>query len=322
MKITTIYACKNCSYQSPKWIGRCPECEAWNSFAEETVQKESLTKKKIRAHARSPESFECVTARMTGKTQRYAIGMEEVDRVLGGGFVEGSLILLTGEPGIGKSTLTLQIADGLSSSGKKVLYFSGEESEEQIALRGKRLGLELKNLSLLCENKLETMLATVEEQKPNFFIVDSIQLVQSETVIGGAGSVSQVRLCTEAILEFAKARKLSVLIIGHVTKDGTLAGPRVLEHLVDVVLYLEGSRTHDLRILRGVKNRFGSVSEIGIFEMKENGLQKVAQPASLFVQHRGGVPPPGTALVMTVEGSRSLLIEVQALCNRTVFGYP
>jgi DNA repair protein RadA/Sms len=241
--------------------------------------------------------------------------------VLGGGVVAGMLMLLTGEPGIGKSTLTLQIANQLSEKGRNVLYVSGEESEEQISLRGKRLGLPLKNLKLLSETNLETILATANEEKADFLIVDSIQVISSQNIPGGPGSVSQVRLCTEAILEFAKPKRLPVLLIGHVTKDGTLAGPRVLEHLVDTVLYLEGSRTHDLRILRGVKNRFGSVSEVGIFEMSEGGLKEVKNPASHFIEKRE-TAPDGSALIMTIEGTRPLLLEVQALANQTVFGYP
>lgn len=233
----------------------------------------------------------------------------------------GSLILLTGEPGIGKSTLTLQIAEKISAIGKKVLYISGEESEEQISSRGSRLGLDLKNLQLLSESNLETILSTTEEQQPEFLIVDSIQVVSSQNIMGSSGSVSQVRLCAEAILEFAKPERLPVLLIGHVTKDGTLAGPRVLEHLVDTVLYLEGNRMYDVRILRGVKNRFGAVSEVGIFEMAQNGLQEVKNPSEKFLSQRQAATP-GVALVSTMEGTRPLIVEVQALTAETRFGYP
>lgn len=252
---------------------------------------------------------------------RMPTSILELDRVLGGGIIQGSIILLTGEPGIGKSTLTLQIAGALSANEKTVLYISGEESEEQIFLRGKRLGLSLGNLKLLNETTLETIMATVEAEKPEFLILDSIQVMHADGIPGSAGSVSQVRLCTEAILEFAKPRKLPVLLIGHVTKDGTLAGPRVLEHLVDTVLYLEGNRSHELRMLRGVKNRYGSASEVGIFEMTETGLAEVKNPVSFFV-HEHEKKTPGSALVMTIEGSRPLLVEVQALTNQTSFGYP
>lgn len=320
MKISTLYTCTQCSYQSSKWLGKCPQCEAWNSFAEEEVRKESPAQKKIKAHARTPQEFEKIVKNIS-VTARQEVGIGELDRVLGGGFIPGMLLLLTGEPGIGKSTLTLQIANQLCEQEKNVLYVSGEESEEQISIRGKRLGLPLKNLKLLSETNLETILATTSEEKVDFLIIDSIQVMSSQNIPGGAGSVSQVRLCTEAILEFAKPKRLPVLLIGHVTKDGTLAGPRVLEHLVDVVLYLEGSRNHDFRILRGVKNRFGSISEVGIFEMAEKGLSEVKNPASYFIQNREQ-SPIGSALVMTIEGTRSILLEVQALTNPTVFGYP
>lgn len=320
MKISTLYMCSKCSYESSRWLGKCPQCDEWNSFNEEEVRKESASKKTISTHARSPQEFEKIVGRIT-KESRTATGIHELDRVLGGGIVPGALILLTGEPGIGKSTLTLQIANSLCASGKKVLYISGEESEEQISLRGQRLGLPLKNLKLLSENNLETLLATASEEETDFLIVDSIQVLNSQSVPGGAGSVSQVRLCAEAIMEFAKPKRLPVLLIGHVTKDGTLAGPRVLEHIVDTVLYLEGSRTHELRILRGVKNRFGSVSEVGIFEMSQKGLTEVKNPASFFINERQ-IATAGSALVMTIEGSRPILLEVQALTSPTPFGYP
>lgn len=320
MKISTLYICGKCGYQSGKWVGKCPACEAWNSFTQEEVKRETAGKKAIKAHSRTPLEYEKLIQNLK-KDFREQTGINEVDMVLGGGIVPGSMILLTGEPGIGKSTLTLQIANQLCGKGKRVLYVSGEESEEQISIRGARLGLPLKNLKLLSESNLETILATANEEKTDFLIVDSIQVVSSQNIPGGAGSVSQVRLCAEAILEFAKPRKLPVLIIGHVTKDGTLAGPRVLEHLVDVVLYIEGSRTHEFRMLRAVKNRFGSVNETGIFEMKEQGLMEIKDPAGYFIKDKAGASL-GSALVMTIEGSRPILLEVQALTNTTPFGYP
>jgi DNA repair protein RadA/Sms len=320
MKISTIYICGNCSYQSSKWQGRCPECEAWNSFAEEQVQKGAGAKKGVQGHAREPKEFENIMKNLAKET-RFETGIGELDRVIGGGIVPGSMTLLTGEPGIGKSTLTLQIADKLCAAGKSVLYISGEESEAQIGIRGARLGLKLKNLKLLSESNLETILATATEQKSEFLIIDSIQVISSQNIPGGAGSVSQVRLCTETILEFAKPKHLSVLLIGHVTKDGTLAGPRVLEHLVDTVLYIEGSRTTDFRILRGVKNRYGGTSEVGIFEMNSDGLNEIKNPAEFFIKdrHEGAA---GSVLAITSEGNRPIFLEVQALTNATVFGYP
>lgn len=320
MKISTIYTCAKCAYQSSKWVGKCPQCEAWNSFAEEEIRKETASTKRIRAHARAPQEYNQILKNLS-KTTRMETGIEELDTVLGGGIVPGSVLLLTGEPGIGKSTLTLQIADCLCAAGKKVLYVSGEESEEQIGLRGSRLGLQLKNLQLLSETNLETVLATASEETPDFLIIDSIQVISSQNIPGGAGSVSQVRLCTEAIMEFAKPKRLPVLLIGHVTKDGTLAGPRVLEHLVDGVFMIEGDRTHEFRLLRGLKNRFGSVSEVGVFEMAEKGLVEVKNPSAKFAQGRN-VGASGTALVCTMEGSRPFIVEVQALTSTTRFGYP
>jgi DNA repair protein RadA/Sms len=320
MKISTIYTCSACSYQSSKWIGKCPQCEAWNSFTEEQISKEPASKKKISAHARSPKEYGEIIKNLTKET-RIEVGIPELDRVLGGGLVPGCLTLLTGEPGIGKSTLTLQLANQLCERGKKVLYISGEESEEQISLRGDRLKLPLKNLKLLSETNLETILATASEENIDFLIIDSIQVISSQGIPGSAGSVSQVRLCTEAILDFAKPKKMSVLLIGHVTKDGTLAGPRVLEHLVDTVIYFEGSKMHDFRLLRATKNRYGGTNEVGIFEMTAEGLKEVKNPASYFIKDKQ-LGSLGSALVMTIEGSRPILLEVQALTNPTTFGYP
>lgn len=319
MKISTIYTCNKCAHQSSKWLGKCPQCESWNSFSEEEVRQESKTQKRIKAHSRTPQEFEKIVSSVEREI-RIPLGIGEVDRVLGAGFVPGSLVLLTGEPGIGKSTLTIQIADKMADRGMNVLYCSGEESEQQIALRGSRLGLKLKNLKLLNETNLETTLATAEEEKIDFLIIDSIQVMTSANIPGGAGSISQVRLCTEAIMEFAKPRKITVLLIGHVTKDGTLAGPRVLEHLVDVVLYLEGDRMYDLRMLRGVKNRFGGVSEVGIFELTEKGLHEVKNPLEHFIQTREA--KAGVSIVCALEGTRPLFVEVQALVSATRFGYP
>lgn len=320
MKISTIYTCDQCSYQSSKWVGKCPQCEAWNSFVEEQIKKEPAGKRKIHAHARRTEEFGKIAESL--KTQmRKPVGIQELDRVLGGGIIAGSILLFTGEPGIGKSTLILQIADKFSSLGEKILYVSGEESAEQISMRGQRLNLTLPNLKLLTETNLETILATTEEENPGLLIIDSIQVVSSQNIPGGAGSISQVRLCTEAIIEFAKPKRLPVILTGHVTKDGTLAGPRVLEHLVDAVFYLEGDRFQEMRILRGIKNRFGGTNEIGVFEMNEKGLSCVANPSARFLEQRSS-NIPGVALISTIEGSRPFIVEVQALVSPTRFGYP
>ena len=254
-KIKTIYVCQKCEYQSQKWIGKCPQCDAWNSFAEDYIggdESRKTASSKIQGKARDVMEYRKVIEGLSEKNSRTATGIDELDRVLGSGIVDGSLILLSGEPGIGKSTLTLQICDAISAKNKKVLYISGEESESQIGLRGKRLGLVLDNVSLITENSLESIAATIEAEEPKFVIIDSIQVVFSENLNGSAGTVSQVRYCTEALMEIAKHKKISMLIVGHVTKEGNLAGPRALEHLVDVVLFLEGERNHDFRILRGI----------------------------------------------------------------------
>jgi len=320
MKVKVLYRCTECSYEAGKWEGRCSQCQAWGSLQEAEKQVDSSRDKKIKAHARTPKEFADVI-KSIGDKNFSVIGIEEVDRVLGGGIVDGSLILLTGEPGIGKSTLTLQIADEVSQKNKRVLYITGEETEEQVSLRGKRLGLKLDNLHLLSEQNLETIIATAETHKPDLLIIDSIQVIGSKAIPGGAGATSQVRFCTEQILEFAKPRKIPVLIIGHVTKDGTLAGPRSLEHLVDTVLYFEGSRNHELRMLRAVKNRYGSTQEVGILQMGEKGLAEITDLKKFFIEHRGS-EVVGGCLTATIEGTRPIIIEVQALTNKTVFGYP
>ncbi len=321
MKTSTLFTCRNCAYQASKWVGLCPQCDEWNTFEEEVVNKK--TKKAaatLKSHAREPESFDAVL-NSVALDMRTKTHISELDTVLGGGVVAGSVMLLTGEPGIGKSTLTLQIAQSMSRVGKQVLYVSGEESQQQIALRGKRLGLELKNLRLLSETNLETVIASAEQHGCDFLIIDSIQVMASEVIPAQQGSVSQVRLCTEVLMEYAKPRQMPVLIIGHVTKDGTLAGPRVLEHLVDTVLYLEGDRTHEHRMLRASKNRYGSAQEVGIFQMTETGLNEVSDATRYFISERPshGI---GSALTVTMEGNRPLLLEVQALVSQTSFGYP
>lgn len=319
MRIKTLYSCKQCGFETPKWLGKCPECESWNSFAEETI-KEMAKGKKVKAHARQPEAYEKILTRLEKETKRLVTGIEEFDRVLGGGIIPGSLSLLGGEPGIGKSTLTLQICEKLSGIGKQILYLSGEESEEQISLRGQRLSFALKNFQILNETHLETALATLDEEKPDFAVIDSIQVIYSEALPSAAGTVSQVRYCTEALMQWAKPKKIPLLIIGHVTKDGTLAGPRVLEHLVDGVFLLEGDRFHEFRLLRGVKNRFGPTNEVGVFEMNEKGMVEVKNPSAHFLE--SSKKKPGCAVTCIIEGSRPLLIEVQALVSKTAFGYP
>lgn len=317
MKNRSIYICNKCGHQSPKWAGKCAECEAWNTFEETIIEKKTSSDGRKVAKAGTPTSLVLNDV----SEQRMELKMEEINRVLGGGILAGSLILLTGEPGIGKSTLTLQICDQIVEKGKSVLYVSGEESQNQIATRAKRLNVNSENISFLSETNLETIIATLEEFKPEFVIIDSVQILNSSDLSGGAGSVPQVRYAAEKFMEYSKTTGVPIVLIGHVTKDGTLAGPRVLEHLVDTVLYLEGDRYQNFRILRSQKNRFGSTNEIGIFEMNEKGLCEVANPSAHFIEGRKD-HAIGSSICVTLEGSRSLLVEVQALTNITPFGYP
>jgi len=316
MKDKTIYICNKCGHQSPKWAGKCPECDNWNTFEETIIEKKNTNGRKV-AKAVTPTSLVIESSH----EQRITLKMDEINRVLGGGILSGSLILLTGEPGIGKSTLTLQICNQIVDKGKSVLYISGEESQNQIATRAKRLKMDSEKISFLSETNLETIIATLEEFKPEFVIIDSVQVLNSDDLSGNAGSVPQVRYAAERFMEYAKTKNVTIILIGHVTKDGTLAGPRVLEHLVDTVLYLEGDRYQNFRILRSQKNRFGSTNEIGIFEMKNQGLVEVANPSAHFIEGRKD-HAIGSAICVTLEGSRSLLVEVQALTNITPFGYP
>lgn len=318
MKVKTSFTCSECGYVSPKWVGKCPGCEAWNSFSE-VVEEKSRIKGRKRVDAKKVEKL---TIKESGKSaKRIPLSMEEANRVLGGGILEGSLILLTGEPGIGKSTLTIQICDQIATQGKKVLYVSGEESQNQIAQRAERLEIDTNGLLFLAETNSETILESIKKEKPDFVVIDSVQVLFSHDIQSTSGSISQVRYAAELFMEFAKTTNTPVVLIGHVTKDGNLAGPRVLEHLVDTVLYLEGDRFHQFRILRSQKNRFGSTNEIGIFEMGEKGLVEVSNPSAQFLEGRKE-HAIGSAITVTLEGTRPILVEVQALANITPFGYP
>lgn len=316
MKIKTVYSCSACGYESGKWIGKCPDCNAWNSFSESTAHISNTPRKMGKIEARTPLKLHL----QKSDNKRITTSIDEFNRVMGGGIVPGSLTLLSGEPGIGKSTLTLQIAKSIAEQNK-VLIISGEESVEQIAERAHRLGISENNLSAINEFALEVILETIKAEKPVVAIVDSIQVVSSLDMPQAAGSITQIRYCTEKLMELAKTKNISLILIGHVTKEGNLAGPRVLEHLVDTVLHFEGDRFQNFRMLKCAKNRFGSCSEVGIFEMNELGLTEVKNPSEQFLEGRrnGAI---GSVITVAIEGTRPFLVEVQALTCTTVFGYP
>ena len=320
MKLKNVFVCQNCNYQTSKWIGKCPDCSKWNTFQEDVVnvgKPDPISKNRHILSDSKPVSL----TEVEQEHVRIETGIGELDQILGGGIVQGSVILLSGEPGIGKSTITMQVCGALGAQGKKVLYVSGEESVNQIAARAKRLKVDPQNIQLFCENNLERIMDVVRSQKPDFIILDSIQVVQSGDIESLAGSISQVRFCAEVLTQTAKSQNIPLLLIGHVTKEGTLAGPRVLEHLVDAVLHLEGERFHQMRILRSNKNRYGSTNEVGVFEMNENGLQEVKNPSKLFLEGRNP-DAIGSVITCTIEGTRPFLVEVQALTSITAFGYP
>ncbi|OAG27204.1 DNA repair protein RadA [Thermodesulfatator autotrophicus] len=308
------FYCQECGYKSLKWLGRCPGCGSWGTLIEESPSKGH---KKVSRQARLLKVSEVEGL----KEKRLPTGLSELDQVLGGGIVPGSLILLGGDPGIGKSTLLLQVLKNLAEDGHKVIYLSGEESPQQIKLRAERLNISQENILLLPETDLAVALSSVEEVSPILLAVDSIQTVFWPEVSSAPGSVSQVRECTNKLLEFAKAKNIAVILVGHVTKEGMLAGPRVLEHLVDTVLYFEGERTAHFRILRAVKNRFGSTNEIGVFEMTSSGLKPISNPSAVFLT-RETLDAPGSVICATLEGTRPILVEVQALVSRSYLATP
>ena len=317
MRLKTIYICSKCNTESPKWSGQCLKCGAWNTLVEDVVDIDP--KKQVIRQAAAIQSSVAITD-VKLKEKRLVTKIGEFDRVLGGGFIDDAVVLLVGDPGIGKSTLTLQICNQMADLGRSVLYFSGEESVGQISVRAQRLKLK-QPINLVNQNSLESIIATIEQEKPGFIVVDSVQVIASEMLNGQAGSISQVRYVTEQLMQIAKSQKIPLLLIGHVTKEGNLAGPQVLTHLVDTVLYLEGDRFHQFRLLRATKNRFGAVDEVGVFTMAEQGLQEVKNPSALFLEGRAK-NPIGSAIVPVLEGTRTFLVEVQALTSYTNFGYP
>jgi len=319
-RVKSVFACQACGFESSKWLGRCPDCGDWNCFVEERQEAASSARAKGPGPALGgrPQPYDMVDG---ADAERIATGLGEFDRVLGGGIVPGSMILIGGEPGIGKSSLLLQVAHLLGRNGGTVLYVSGEESERQIKLRGARFGVTGGGLYLMSETSLERILEQVDELKPSALVVDSVQTVYSSKFPSAPGSMSQVREVATQLLFLAKGRGVTTFLIGHVTKDGSLAGPKSLEHIVDTVLYFEGDKRQHHRIVRAVKNRFGAASELGVFEMTGTGLQPVANPSALFLSERRE-GSPGSAVVATVEGSRPMLVEVQALVSPTSFGNP
>ena len=319
MKTKSVYICRECAYQSAKWMGKCPSCNSWNSFDETIISEQE--KKKSSTVSALPKRPVSKLNDVKGELEiRYKTGIGELDRVLGGGLVKGSLVLVGGDPGIGKSTLLLQICNTLPSD-TSILYVSGEESEKQIKLRAERLGVVCENLYLVSETDVSAILEIIEQIKPNIVIIDSIQTMCCAEIVSASGSVPQVREATNAFMRIAKQNDISMFIVGHVTKDGSLAGPRVLEHMVDCVLYFEGEKQTTFRILRAVKNRFGSTNEIGVFEMANAGLLEVKSPSSFLLEGRS-TDNSGSAVICTMEGSRGILAEIQALVAPTGFGNP
>ncbi len=317
-KAKSVFVCNECGYESPKWLGKCPACNSWNTFFEQKIveTKSSTTGKAIKEKA-TPQ----VLDEVVGKNEsRINTGIAELNRVLGGGLVKGSLVLLGGEPGIGKSTLILELCDKITGNGK-VLYVSGEESAEQVKIRADRLEIKNNNIMFLGETDIDIIEETILAMNPKLVIIDSIQTMYSEEITSAAGTVSQVREITARIMRICKGHQITTIIIGHVTKDGNIAGPRVLEHMVDTVLYLEGERYFSYRVLRAVKNRFGSTNEIGMFEMQNEGMIEIKNPSQILISDRED-NPPGSVIVASMEGTRPLLIELQALTTPSVFGMP
>jgi len=311
-KSKSIFVCQNCGFQTPKWMGKCPGCSEWSTLIEEVEEKGS-------AEFSFPPSKPVLYADVKeAAKKRIETDMKELNQILGGGVVLGSLVLIGGEPGIGKSTLMLQVSRDFAASGEKVLYVSGEESLEQIKLRGKRLGVKGENLFLLAETNLERIITEAEKLAPKIFILDSVQTAYSSKLSSSPGTISQVREVTNQVFRFSKKNDVSSFLVGHITKEGSLAGPKSLEHIVDVVLYFEGERDHSHRVLRALKNRFGPVSELAIFEMEAHGLKAISNPSAFFLRERP-VDAAGSVVVCTIKGSRPLLAEIQALVSSTLF---
>ncbi len=317
---TSIYFCQNCGFESAKWMGQCPGCKEWNVFVEEIVDRKSSASASVKKAVEDAKPLP-LSAISSADEKRTSTQMKELDRVLGGGIVKGSLVLVGGDPGIGKSTLLLQVCKNLSNEQQSVIYISGEESLQQIKIRAERIGSFSDTLELLCETNLSVIKEVISRKKPEIVIIDSIQTMFSEDVASAPGSVSQVREATSVFMQIAKGLGISIFIVGHVTKEGVVAGPRVLEHMVDTVLYFEGDRHESYRILRGVKNRFGSTNEIGVFEMRNVGLVEVENPSEFMLSGKP-VGASGSVVACSMEGTRPILLEIQALICNTNFGNP
>lgn len=319
-KTRTHFVCQQCGSTQPKWMGRCPDCDEWDSLIE-VIESKASNQRAIERFVLPRSSPTRLTDIKSDKQQRIPMAMEEFSRVLGGGIVPGSLVLVSGDPGIGKSTLLLQVAGQMAVSSGTVLYISGEESARQIKMRADRLGVSTDQLYLLTETDLEEVMLQIQHMKPTLAIIDSIQTMHLPELTSAVGSISQVRECASRLQSLAKQTGTSVFLVGHVTKSGSIAGPKVLEHIVDTVLYLEGDQHHLYRLLRSIKNRFGATSEVGVFEMQEVGMTEVANPSEAFLAER--LPnAPGSSIAVTMEGTRPLLVEVQALCSTSAFGLP
>lgn len=318
-KTKSKWICQNCGYETSGYLGKCPDCSSWGSLVEEITSKTPTNSFKSPSGISTPQLLREVTL---DENTRYTTGMDELNNVLGGGLIKGSLVLIGGDPGIGKSTLTLQSSGNLAKQGLKTLYISAEESANQIKIRANRLSIDSDNLYILAETNLEEIKRGIDETKPKVVIIDSIQAVYTQEITSSPGSVSQVRECCSRLMSLAKTGEITIIIIGHVTKDGVIAGPKVLEHMVDTVLYFEGDRYKSYRILRTIKNRFGSTNDIGVFNMEECGLTEVKNPSKLFLSERGDTSVPGSVVIASSEGSRPLLVEIQALAGPTSYPSP
>jgi DNA repair protein RadA/Sms len=315
-KDKTLYACNECGGTTSRWLGRCPHCEAWNSLVETVAEAPAASKNRLsQARGLAPSAALAVLSEIeAAEVERTPTGLGELDRVLGGGVVEGGVVLIGGDPGIGKSTLLLQAVDALQRSGMHTLYVTGEESGAQVALRSRRLGLEHSQVRVMAEIQLEKIVATLDQTRPAIAVIDSIQTVYSDQLSSAPGSVAQVRECAAHLTRVAKASGVAIVLVGHVTKEGALAGPRVLEHMVDTVLYFEGDTHSSYRLIRAIKNRFGAVNEIGVFAMTERGLKGVSNPSAIFLSQHSQ-PVPGSCVLVTLEGTRPMLVEIQALVD-------